>query len=162
VVTKILGLRLDLGLSALATNLSVIPGELSGLITDGVFHGASGVLTSVASHYPDLDFGRVRRSYAAEWSSNQICKLSWSLEPIAMAIAETVTTEWVKEARRVEREATLGEESTQAMEARSSTAPTTPGPDQGTSSAEPAMRPLPSTSSADADRQGAAVEIFVM
>jgi hypothetical protein len=44
---EILGLHPNLGLSALAADLSVIPGEVSGLMTDGVFHWASGMLTSV-------------------------------------------------------------------------------------------------------------------
>lgn len=151
-VTEILELRSDLGLSALVANLFVILGEVLGLITDRVFHGASGVLMSVASHYPDLDFGPVGRSYAAGWSSDQIFELGRSLEPIAMAIAKTVTTEWVKEACWVEREATLGEDGTQATKAGSSAALTMQGPDQGSSSAEPATWPLPSTSSANADR----------
>jgi hypothetical protein len=42
---------------ALVADLSQIPGEVAELITDGVFHGASGVLTSVASHYLTLDLG---------------------------------------------------------------------------------------------------------
>jgi hypothetical protein len=149
---EILELHSDLGLSALVANLFIIPGEVSGLIIDRVFHGASGVLMSVASHYPDLEFGPVGRSYTAGCSSNQICELGRSLELIAMAIAEMITTEWVKEPRLVEREATLGEDGTQATEAGSSAAPTTPGLDQGSSLVEPATWPLPSTSSADADR----------
>jgi hypothetical protein len=39
-VTEVL--RLRLGLSALVANLSQIPGEVAGFITDGVFHGALG------------------------------------------------------------------------------------------------------------------------
>ncbi|RLM74422.1 hypothetical protein C2845_PM15G03530 [Panicum miliaceum] len=31
-------------------------GEVSRLIAEGVFHGASGVLTPVATHFPDIDF----------------------------------------------------------------------------------------------------------
>jgi hypothetical protein len=53
----------------------------------------------VGGVYSDLDFGPVGKSYAAGWSSNQFFELGWSLEPIATAIAETVTAEWVKEAR---------------------------------------------------------------
>jgi hypothetical protein len=128
VVMGILGLRPDLGLSMLATNLSIILGEVSGLITDGVFHGAS------------------------RWSSDQICELGHSLEPIAMVIAEMVTVEWVKEAHQVEREATLVEGGVQATEAGSSAAPTMPSPNKGTSLVEPAMRPFPSLSSGDVDR----------
>jgi hypothetical protein len=49
-------------LSTLIADLSQIPGELADLITDGVFHGASGVLMSVVLHYPTLDFGAVGRA----------------------------------------------------------------------------------------------------
>jgi hypothetical protein len=78
------------------------------LITDGVFHGASGVLMSVASHLLTLDSEAVGRGYAAWWSADQLCELCPSLVPVAMAIMEVATAEWVKEACRVEREATLG------------------------------------------------------
>jgi hypothetical protein len=47
-------LELRLGSSALAADLFEIPGEVAGLITDTVFHGALGVLTLVASHYRTL------------------------------------------------------------------------------------------------------------
>jgi hypothetical protein len=91
VVTKVLGPRL--GSSALVADLSQIPGEVAGLITDGVFHSTSGVLTSVVSHYPNLDFGAIRRGYATGWSANQLYELRQSLEPIATAIAETTTAD---------------------------------------------------------------------
>jgi hypothetical protein len=73
VVTEVLGPRP--GSSALIVNLFEIPGEGTGLITDGVFHCASGVLTSVASHNPALDFEAVGRGYAAEWSTDQLHEL---------------------------------------------------------------------------------------
>jgi hypothetical protein len=106
VITEVLGSRP--GSSVLVADLSEVPSEVAGLITDGVFHGASRVLTLVASHYPALDFGAVRRGYAAGWSADQLYELGQSLEPVAMAIAETTTAEWVKEARRVEWEVTRG------------------------------------------------------
>jgi hypothetical protein len=58
----------------------------------------------MASHYPTLDFRTVGRGYAARCFTDQLCKLRRSLEPVTMAIMETTTTEWVKEARRAERE----------------------------------------------------------
>jgi hypothetical protein len=64
--------------SALAADLSGIRGEVMGLVTDGVFHGASGVLTSVVSHYLTLDFEAVRRGYASGWSADRLCKLGVS------------------------------------------------------------------------------------
>jgi hypothetical protein len=73
VVTEVLGPHL--GSSALVADLSQILGEVAGLIINRVFHGASGVLTSVALHYPTLDFGVVRRGYATWWSADQLCEL---------------------------------------------------------------------------------------
>jgi hypothetical protein len=92
----------------LIADISKIPGKVVGLITDGVFHGASRVLTLVASHHSTLNFEAVRRGYATGWSTDQLHELDQSLVPIAIAIAEATTAEWVKEARRMEREATLG------------------------------------------------------
>jgi hypothetical protein len=63
------------GLSALVTDLLEIPGEVMGLVTDGVFHVASGVLTSMASHYPTLNFEAVRRGYATGWSADRLREL---------------------------------------------------------------------------------------
>jgi hypothetical protein len=44
--------------------------------------------------------------------------------PAKVAIAEATTAEWVKEARRMETEATLGRGGGQSIEAESSAAPT--------------------------------------
>jgi hypothetical protein len=100
---------------------------VAALIIDGVFHGTSGVLTSVASHYP-LDFGVVGRGYADGWSVDQLCELGQSLEPVAMAIAEATTTEWLKAACRAEREAALGSNGIQATQAGLSVASTAQAP----------------------------------
>jgi hypothetical protein len=89
-------------LSALEADVSEIPGKVAGLITDGVFHGASRVLMSVVSHYPTLDFEAVRRVYTVRWSTDQLCELGQSLVPVTSTIAEATITEWVKEARRME------------------------------------------------------------
>jgi hypothetical protein len=149
VVTKVLGPHL--GSSALIADLSEIPGEVVGLITDGVFQGALGVLTSVASHHLTLDFETVGRGYVAGWSVDQLCKLGQSLVPVTMAIAEVTIVEWMKEACRAEREATLGRGTIQSTEAESSTAPIGPAPDHGNPPVDPTVRLLPSTSSANVD-----------
>jgi hypothetical protein len=114
------------GSSALVTDLSQIPGEVAGLITDVVFHGTLGVLTSVASHYPTLDFRVVGRGYTIGWSDGQLCELGRSLEPITTAIAETTTTEWLREA--------------QSAEAGSSAALVEPALDQGNPPVHPALQ----------------------
>jgi hypothetical protein len=87
VVTEVLGPRP--GSSTLDANLSEIP--------NGVFHGASGVLTSVALHHPTLDFEAEWRGYTTGWSADQLRELGQSLVPIATAIAEATTAEWVKD-----------------------------------------------------------------
>ena len=38
--------------------------EVRALISDMMFYGTSGVLTSVATHHPDLDFTAICRGYA--------------------------------------------------------------------------------------------------
>jgi hypothetical protein len=73
VVTDVL--RPCLGSNAPITDLSQIPGEVAGLITNGVFHGTFGVLMLVVSHFPTLDFGAIERGYAARWSTDQLCEL---------------------------------------------------------------------------------------
>jgi hypothetical protein len=90
VVMEVLGPRP--GSSALAADLSEIPGKVAGHITDGVFHGASGVLTSVSLHYPTLHFEAVGR---ARWSADRLRELGQSLVPAAMSIEEVTTAEWV-------------------------------------------------------------------
>jgi hypothetical protein len=135
VVAEVLGPRP--GSTALVADLSEIPGEVVGLITDGVFHDASGVLTSVALHDPTLDFGAVRRGYTTWWSTT--------------TIAEKSTAEWVKEARCMEREATWCGGDVQSTEARLSAAPAEPTLDQGNPVVDPATWLLSSTRSANVD-----------
>jgi hypothetical protein len=85
------------------------------------------------------------------WATNQIRELGESLVPVATAIAEATTEEWVKVARSTERETALGSNNVQAIEASSSATPTTLAPSQGAPPVDPAARRLPSTSSANAD-----------
>jgi hypothetical protein len=66
-----------------------------------------------------------------------------------MAIAETITVEWVKEARRVEREATPGGGGVQSIEAGPSAAPNKLALNQGNPPVDPATRLLSSASSAN-------------
>ena len=46
-----------------AVQLAEVPDEVRALITHGLFYGASGVLTSVAT-YPNLDFATICSGYA--------------------------------------------------------------------------------------------------
>ena len=47
-----------------AVQLAEVPYEVWALISDGMFYGLSGVLTSVATHHPNLDFATIYRGYA--------------------------------------------------------------------------------------------------
>ena len=47
-----------------AIQLAEVPDEVWALISDGVFYGTSGVLTSVATHHLDLDFTAIYSGYA--------------------------------------------------------------------------------------------------
>ena len=56
-----------------------------------MFYGTSGVLTSVVTHYPDLEFTAINRGYANGWSADEIHALRKSVVPHAQMVAEQVT-----------------------------------------------------------------------
>ena len=53
-----------------------------------MFYGMMGVLTSVVTHHPDLDFTAIYRGYADRWSVDEIHVLGESLVPHAQMVAE--------------------------------------------------------------------------
>ena len=69
--------------STLAIQLAEVPNEVWVLISDGMFYGTSGVLTSVAMHHLDQDFSTIYRGYADGWSADAIHALRESLVPYA-------------------------------------------------------------------------------
>ena len=75
-----------------------VPKEVRALISDGMFYGTSGVLTSMVTHHPDLVFAAICRGYADRWSTDEIHALRESLVPYAQMVAEQVSTQWVMEA----------------------------------------------------------------
>ena len=81
--------------------LAEVPNEVRALISDGMFYGTSRVLTSMATHYLDLDFVAIYRGYADGWSADEIHVLGESLVPHAQVVAEQITAQWVMEARRL-------------------------------------------------------------
>ena len=83
-----------------AVQLAEAPNEVWALISDGMFYGTSGVLTSVVTHHPNLDFAAIYRGYADGWSIDEIHVLGKSFVPCAQMVAEQVTAQWVMEARR--------------------------------------------------------------
>jgi len=56
-----------------------------------MFYGTMGVLTSVATHHPDLDFIAIYRGYVNGWTTDEIHVLGESLVPHAQMVAEQVT-----------------------------------------------------------------------
>ena len=74
-----------------AVQLAEVPNEVRALISDGMFYGTSGVLTSVATHHLDLDFAAIYRGYADGWSADKIYAMRESLVPHAQMVAEQVT-----------------------------------------------------------------------
>ena len=72
-----------------------VPNEVRALISDGMFYGTLGVLTSVAMHHPDLDFAAICRGYADGWSADAIHALEESLVPYAQMVAKQVSVQWV-------------------------------------------------------------------
>ena len=63
--------------------LAEVLNEVRVLIFDGMFYGTSGVLTLVATHFPNLDFMVICRGYADGWSADKIHALGESLVPHA-------------------------------------------------------------------------------
>ena len=73
-----------------AIRLAKVPNKVWALISDGIFYGTSGVLTSVATHHLDLDFASIYSGYADGWSPDTIHALRESLLPHAQLVAEQV------------------------------------------------------------------------
>ena len=69
--------------SMLAVQLAEVLNKVQVLISNGMFYGTLGVLTSVAMHHPDLDFAAICRAYADGWSTDAIHALGESLVPYA-------------------------------------------------------------------------------
>ena len=55
--------------SAPAVQLAKVPDAVQNLITSGLFYGASGVLTSVATYHLNLDFATICSGYADSLST---------------------------------------------------------------------------------------------
>ena len=62
--------------------------------------GASGVLTSVATHQPNLDFTTICSGYADSLSTEDIQLIGENLLPHARSVAEQVSAQWVMDVHR--------------------------------------------------------------
>ena len=83
-----------------AIQLAKVPDEVRGLFTSGLFYGASGVLTSVATYHPNLDFATIYNGYDDGLSTEDIQTLEESLLSHARLVAEQVSTQWVMDVHR--------------------------------------------------------------
>ena len=66
----------------------------------GLFYEASGVLTLVVTHHPNLDFATICSGYAEGLSTEDIQSIGESLLSHARLVSEQVSTEWVMDVRR--------------------------------------------------------------
>ena len=66
-----------------AVHLVEVLNEVRALISDDMFYGTSGVLTSMATHHPDMEFTAIYKGYADGWSADEIHALRESLVPQA-------------------------------------------------------------------------------
>ena len=69
------------------------------LIRSRLFYGASGVLTLVVTHHPNLDFATICSGYAEGLSMEDIQSIGESLLPHARSVVEQVSTQWVVDVR---------------------------------------------------------------
>ena len=70
-----------------------------GLIRSGLFYGAPGVLTSVATHHPNLDFAAICSGYAKGLSMEDIQLIGEGLLPHARSMTGQVSVQWVMDVR---------------------------------------------------------------
>ena len=85
--------------SAPAVQLAKVLDAVKDLIKSGLFYGASGVLTSVATYHPNLDFTTICSGYAEGLSMEDVQSIGESLLPHARSVAEQVSTQWVMDVR---------------------------------------------------------------
>ena len=76
-----------------------IPNAVKDLVRSGLFYGASGLLTSVATHHPNLDFDAICSGYAEGLSMEDIQSIGVSLLPHARSVSEQVSAVWVMHVR---------------------------------------------------------------
>ena len=86
--------------SAPAAQLAKVPEVVKDLVRSGLFYGASGVLTSVATYHPNLDFATIYGGYAKGLSMEDIQSIGVSLLPHARLVSEQISAEWVMDVHR--------------------------------------------------------------
>ena len=140
-----------------AVQLAEVPDAVKDLVRSGLFYGASGVLTSVAMHHPNLDFEAICSGYADGLSMEDIQSIGVSLLPHARSVLEQVSAEWVMDVHR--------QDMARSMRGENASEPTdSPKPGSGgnvaTALSEPNVvppgseQPTPSSATPPADAAG--------
>ena len=86
--------------SAPAVQLVEISDVVWDLIRSELFYGASGVLTSVAMHQPNLDFAAICSGYVEGLSMEDFQSIGEGLLPHARSVEDQVSAQWVMDVRR--------------------------------------------------------------
>ena len=82
-----------------------------------MFYEASGVLTSVATHHPNLDFATICSGYAEGLSMEDIQSIGESLLPHARSVSEKVSAQWVMDVHHEDMARSMhGEDTTQSTD----------------------------------------------
>ena len=102
--------------SASVVQLAEVPDTVKDLIRSGLIYGASGVLTSVVTYHPNLDFTAIYSGYAEGLSMEDIQSIGESLLPHAWSVSEQVSAEWVMDVRRQSMRGEDASEPTDSME----------------------------------------------
>ena len=79
--------------------LAKVPDAVRDHVRSRLFYGASGVLTSVVTHHPNLDFDAICSGYAEGLSMEDIQSIRVSLLPHTRLVSEQVSAEWVMDVR---------------------------------------------------------------
>ena len=79
------------GTSAPAVQLAEVPNVVRDLIRSGLFYGALGVLTSVATHHPNLEFAAICSGYAKGLSMEDIQSIGEGLLPHGRSVVDQVS-----------------------------------------------------------------------
>ena len=80
--------------------LPEVPDAVRDLIRSRLIYRASGVLTSIAMHHPNLDFTTICSGYADGLSKEDIQSIRESLLPHARSVVEQVSAWWVMDVHR--------------------------------------------------------------
>ena len=139
--------------------MAEVPDVVRDLIRSGLFYGASGVLTSVATHHPNPYFATICSGYGEGLSKADIQSIGEGLLPHARSVADQASAQWVMDVRREDMARSMREEdAAQPMDgvepgSEVNVAPVSPEPNVVRPGSE---QPAPSSVASTADAVGPA------